>query len=97
MAFTREQLSKFAHLARIEISPEKLDAMQVSSVIDWLDKLQAIDTAGVSPMLTPAEHDLVLREDVVTNGDMRDLILANAPDKSGVKASYFTVPKVIDE
>ena len=97
MAFSKEQLQKFAHLARIEISPEKLESMQVGSVIEWLDKLQAIDTNGVEPMLTPTEHDLPLRDDIVTDGGNRDAILANAPDKSGVKAGYFAVPRAIEE
>jgi len=97
MAFSKEQLLKFAHLARIDISPEKLEAMHIDSVIEWLDKLLAIDTAGVEPMITPVEHDLPLRDDIVTDGNCRDAILANAPDKSGVKAGYFAVPKVIEE
>jgi len=96
MAFSKEQLLKFAHLVRIEIAPEKLDAMRIGSVVDWLDKLLAIDTTGVEPMITPIEHDLPLRDDVVTDGNCWDVILANAPDKSGVKAGYFAVPKVVD-
>ena len=97
MAFSKEQLQKFAHLIRIEVSDEKLEAMQIDSVVEWLDRLQQIDTAGIDPMLSPAEHDLPLRDDIVTDGDMRDLILANSPDDSGISRGYFAVPKVIEE
>jgi len=96
MAFSKQQLQKFADLIRIEISDEKLEQMNIDSVIDWLDKLQKIDTRGVEPLLNPSEHKLPLRADVVTDGNIRNEILANAPDKSGVSRGYFAVPKVMD-
>ncbi len=48
-------------------------------------------------MLNPAEHALPRRGDTVTDGNIRDAVLANAPDKSGVSRGYFAVPKVMDE
>ena len=96
MAFSKQQLHKFANLIKIEISDEKLNKMNIDGVIDWLDKLQKIDTSGVRPMLSPAEHKLPLRDDVVTEPNMRDKILANDPDKTGVSRGYFAVPKVMD-
>ena len=96
MAFSKQQLHKFANLIKIEISDEKLEKMNIDSVVDWLDKLQKIDTTGVKPMLSPAEHKLPLRDDVVTEPNMRDKILANDPDKTGVSRGYFAVPKVMD-
>ena len=96
MAFSKQQLQKFADLIKIEISDEKLEQMNIDSVIDWLDKLQKIDTHGVEPLLNPSEHKLPLRADVVTDGNIRNEILVNAPDKSGVSRGYFAVPKVMD-
>jgi aspartyl-tRNA(Asn)/glutamyl-tRNA(Gln) amidotransferase subunit C len=96
MAFSKQQLHKFSNLIKIEISDEKLEKMNIDSVVEWLDKLQKIDTSGVKPMLSPAEHKLPLREDVVTEPNMRDKILANDPDKAGVSRGYFAVPKVMD-
>ena len=97
MAFSKQQLHKFADLIRIEVSDEKLEQMNIDGVIEWLDKLQQIDTSDVKPMISPAEHDLPLREDVVTEPNMRDKILANDPDTTGVSRGYFAVPKVMDE
>lgn len=97
MAFSKQQLQKFANLIRIEIPDEKLEKMNIDSVIDWLDKLQKIDTTGVEPMLNPAEHKLPRREDIVDDGNIRDAVLANAPDKAGVSRGYFAVPKVMEE
>ena len=96
MAFSKQQLKKFADLIKIDIPDEKLEKMNIDSVVEWLDKLQQIDTAGIKPMLSPAEHKLPLREDIVTEPNMRDKILANAPDKTGVSRGYFAVPKVMD-
>lgn len=96
MAFSKQQLHKFADLIRIEISDEKLEQMNIDGVIEWLDKLQKIDTRGVEPLLNPSEHDLPMRADAVTEPNMREKILANAPDKSGVTRGYFAVPKVMD-
>ena len=96
MAFSKQQLHKFANLIKIEVPDEKLEKMNIDSVIDWLDKLQKIDTTGIKPMLSPAEHKLPLREDIVTEPNMRDKILANAPDKTGISRGYFAVPKVMD-
>jgi len=96
MAFSKQQLKKFADLIKIEISDEKLEQMNIDSVVEWLDKLKQIDTTGVKPMLSPAEHKLPLREDVVSEPNMRDAILANTPDKTGVSRGYFAVPKVMD-
>lgn len=97
MAFSKQQLHKFADLIHIEISDEKLTEMNIDSVIDWLDKLQKINTSGIEPMLNPAEHKLPLRTDTVTDGNMRDFVLANDPDTAGVSRGYFAVPKVMDE
>jgi aspartyl-tRNA(Asn)/glutamyl-tRNA(Gln) amidotransferase subunit C len=96
MAFSKQQLQKFSNLIKIEISDEKLEQMNIDSVVEWLDKLKQIDTTGVKPMLSPAEHKLPLRDDVVSEPNMRDAILANTPDKTGVSRGYFAVPKVMD-
>ena len=96
MAFSKQQLKKFADLIKIDISDEQLDKMNIDSVVEWLDKLQKIDTTGVEPMLSPAEHKLPLRDDIVTEQNMRDAILANTYDKTGVSRGYFSVPKVMD-
>lgn len=97
MPFTKQQLQKFAHLIRIDIPDDRLKAMEIDSIIGWLDKSQKIDTKGVEPMITPAEHPLPLRADIVTDPNMREAVLANAPDKAGAAKGYFAVPKLIEE
>ena len=96
MAFSKQQLHKFANLIHIDIPDEKLEKMNIDSVIEWLDKIQQIDTTGIEPMLNPSEHKLPLRDDIVSEPNMRNEILANAPDKTGISRGYFAVPKVMD-
>lgn len=96
MAFSKQQLRKFADLIHIDISDEKLEKMNIDSVVEWLNKLQQINTNGVEPMLTPCEHNLPLREDVVTEPNLRTQILSNTPDTTGNSRGYFAVPKVMD-
>ena len=60
---------------------------------DIIDKLNELDTTGVEPMSHVFPVNNVFREDVVTNGDDRDEILANAPAK---KDGAFMVPKTVE-
>ena len=93
---SKDQLHKFADLIHIDITDDKLATMNIDSVIDWLDKLQKIDTHGIEPMLNPASHELPRRADVVTDNAPRESILKNTPDAAGVSRGYFSVPKVMD-
>ncbi len=97
MAFSKQQLQKFANLIRLDLNDEQLEQMNLDSIVGWLDKLQQINTDGVTPMLTPADHEFPTREDVVTSPNIRENLLKNAPDTTGNARGYFAVPKVIDE
>ncbi len=97
MSFSKQQLRKFAELVKLGATDEELAAINTNVVFEWVDALRDIDTSGVAPMYSPAAHRLPRRTDTVTDGDMRDAVLANTPDKSGVSRGYFAVPKVMDE
>lgn len=82
-------------LAKLELSEsEKEAAMEdMSRMLDYIDKLNELDTVGVEPMSHVFPVSNVFREDVVTNGDERDQMLANAPDS---KDGAFKVPKTVE-
>ena len=65
----------------------------MGSMLDYIDKLGELDTTGVEPMSHVFPVHNVFREDVVTNGDMREDILKNAP---GEKDGMFIVPKTFE-
>lgn len=82
-------------LAKLELSPEEKEeaGKDMGSMLDYIDKLNELDTDGVEPMSHVFPVSNVFREDVVTNGDSRDLILANAPES---KDGAFKVPKTVE-
>lgn len=65
----------------------------MGSMLDYIDKLGELDTTDVEPMSHVFPVNNVFREDVVTNGDDRDNIIANAPEE---KDGSFVVPKTFD-
>ena len=79
-------------IAKLQLSPEEKEPPKkdMGSMLDYIDKLNELDTTGVEPMSHVFPVDNVFREDVVTNGDDRDEMLANAPKK---KDGTYMVPK----
>ncbi len=82
-------------LAKLELSGEEREQAKkdMGSMLDYIDKLNELDTAGVEPMSHVFPTQNVFREDVVTNGDDRENILANAP---GEKDGMFVVPRTVE-
>ena len=82
-------------LARLELSGQEREQAKkdMGSMLDYIDKLGERDTEGVEPMSHVFPVNNVFREDVVTNGDMREEILKNAPEE---KDGMFVVPRTFD-
>ena len=82
-------------LAKLELSEEEKEQAKkdMGSMLDYIDKLGELDTTGVEPMSHVFPVKNVFREDVVTNGDMREDILKNAP---GEKDGMFVVPRTFE-
>jgi aspartyl-tRNA(Asn)/glutamyl-tRNA(Gln) amidotransferase subunit C len=95
MAFTKEQVTKVADLARLHLSDAEIDAMsrQLTSILDFFDQLQAIDTKGIEPMAHGVAIENVFREDEKHQGLAPDQALANAPKRAG---DFFAVPPILD-
>ena len=82
-------------LAKLELSDEEKEQAKkdMANMLDYIDTLNELDTSGVEPMSHVFPVNNVFREDVVTNGDDREEILANAPE---AKEGAFVVPKTFD-
>ena len=82
-------------LAKLELSDEEKEAAtsEMGRMLDYIDKLNALDTNGVEPMSHVFPVHNVFREDVVTNGDDRDNMLANAPEE---RDGQYQVPKTVE-
>ena len=66
---------------------------ELNAIIGWVEQLGEVNTDGVEPLTAVIDQELRLRDDVVTDGDIRDDILANAPE---AQHGFFAVPKVIE-
>ena len=84
-----------AKLARIAVSDAEVEALvpELNNILGWVEQLQEVDVSGVEPMTAVIPNKLRLRDDVVTDGRIRDAVLANAPV---AEHGFFAVPKVIE-
>jgi aspartyl-tRNA(Asn)/glutamyl-tRNA(Gln) amidotransferase subunit C len=99
MALTRNDVSRIAELARLELTPAEGEAMlaQLNGFFAIVEKMSAVDTSGVEPLYTPlsavSDVSLRLRDDVVTEGDEREANQRSAP---AVEDGLYLVPRVIE-
>jgi aspartyl-tRNA(Asn)/glutamyl-tRNA(Gln) amidotransferase subunit C len=95
MSLDKETIKNIANLARIKVPDDNLDHLtkELSSIMDWVEQLNSVNTDGVEPLASVIDVTLPLREDKITDGDCRNKILANGPE---VEDGYFAVPKVIE-
>ena len=99
MALTQAEVSRIAHLARLELSSADEARMleQLNGFFGIVEQMRAVDTRGVEPLYTPlsAVHAaaLRLRDDAVTEADARE---ANQKSAPAVEGGLFLVPKVIE-
>jgi aspartyl-tRNA(Asn)/glutamyl-tRNA(Gln) amidotransferase subunit C len=82
-------------LAKLELSDEEKEQAKkdMGDMLDYIDKLNELDTTSVEPMSHVFPLNNVFREDVVVNGDDSENILKNAPEE---KDGSFAVPKTVD-
>lgn len=92
---TDETIEYVGILAKLELSPEEKEEAKrdMGRMLDYIDKLNELDTGGIEPMSHVFSMNNVFREDVVTNGDDREDILKNAPEQ---KEGAFKVPRTVE-
>lgn len=95
MSLTLEQVRRVAHLARIEVSDAEAETTlgHLNGIFTLIEEMQAVDTQGVEPMAHAQDLSQRLREDRVTETNLRDAFQAVAPE---TEAGLYLVPKVIE-
>lgn len=95
MSIDTETARRVAHLARIAVPEADLPrlATQLSGILSFMEQLNEVDVTGVEPMTSVTPLRLRRREDVVSDGNMPEAILKNAPD---AREGFFAVPKVVE-
>jgi aspartyl-tRNA(Asn)/glutamyl-tRNA(Gln) amidotransferase subunit C len=86
---------RIARLARIKVTDEEAKALEkeISGILDWVKQLDEVDVGNVEPMTRVIPMTLRKRDDKVTDGEIPEQVLANAPQREG---DFFVVPKVVE-
>ena len=95
MSLDQADIEKLAELARVRIAAEDIDEVtaRMSSILDLVDQMQAVDTEGVEPLANPLDASQRLRADEVTERDRREEFQSLAPE---VEDGLYLVPRVVE-
>ena len=88
-------INKIARLSRLNIPEASKQNLtnDLNNILGFVAQLDKVNTSDVKPLASVTGHKLPLRSDKVTDGNIEDLVLKNAPESS---SGFFVVPKVIE-
>ncbi len=95
MSLDRDEVLKIAHLARLSVSEEETTdyVKDLSNILDLVEQMNTANVDGITPMAHPLNMNQRLRDDQVTETNLVDTLLKNAPT---TEKQLFLVPKVIE-
>jgi len=96
MSITKKDVEYIAQLARLRFKDEELEnfTSRLNEILNYVDKLNELDTENVEPLSHPVEEFNKFRDDELKPSVEREEALKNAPDRTD---EYFKVPKVINK
>ena len=88
-------VEKIARLARIRLAEERKEpiAQDLNRILSWIEELNEVNTDGVEPLASVTGHSLPLRRDEISDGDIAEKVVSNAPEQA---SGFFVVPKVVE-
>jgi aspartyl-tRNA(Asn)/glutamyl-tRNA(Gln) amidotransferase subunit C len=95
MSVDAATVRRIAHLARIAVADEEIEHLQgeLNAILAFVEQLSEVNVANIQPMTSVIPMALKKRPDVVTDGDIADQIVKNAP---ATEDGFFLVPKVVE-
>jgi aspartyl-tRNA(Asn)/glutamyl-tRNA(Gln) amidotransferase subunit C len=95
MKISAEEVERVALLARLKLTAAEQSqlTLQLDAILEYMDKLNRLDTLQIEPFTHASEESFALRADAVTNRPDPEALLANAPDRDG---TFFKVPKILE-
>ena len=95
MPIDKNQVKKIAKLSRISLDDSKLESLSkdLVSILNFVEQLNKLDTNEIKPLTSIIDKSLDARDDTVSDGQIKDQILKNSPEKN---EDFFIVPKVVD-
>jgi aspartyl-tRNA(Asn)/glutamyl-tRNA(Gln) amidotransferase subunit C len=95
MSVDAATVRRIAHLARIAVTDAEVPHLQgeLNAMLAFVEQLSEVNVDGVEPMTSVIPMEMKKRPDVVTDGEIADEVVANAPETQG---HFFLVPKVVE-
>ena len=95
MKIDKNTTLKIAKLTRIKVEDNEIVELsaQLSSILDWVEQLNEVNTDNIEPLSNVSMSKLPFREDIQNNEDKSSDVLSNAPEKL---ENYYVVPKVVE-
>jgi aspartyl-tRNA(Asn)/glutamyl-tRNA(Gln) amidotransferase subunit C len=95
MSVDAATVRRIAHLARIAVKDDEVEHLkgEINDVLAFVAQLSEVDVSGVEPMTSVTPMAMKKRADVVTDGEIADDIVRNAP---AAQDHFFLVPKVVE-
>ena len=95
MSVDAATVRRIAHLARIAVSDDEVSHLEteLNAMLAFVEQLSEVDVAGVEPMTSVTPMQMKKREDRITDGEIADAIVGNAP---ATEDHFFLVPKVVE-
>ena len=86
---------RIAHLARIKVTDDEVPHLrgELNAMLAFVEQLSEVNVDGVEPMTSVTPMDMKKRSDIISDGDIPDAILRNAP---AAEDHFFLVPKVVE-
>jgi len=96
MAVTKKDIEKIAELSMLEFTDSELESYtkEMNKILNYVEKLNELDTKSVKPLSHPIENENVFRDDKLKKSVSQEEALKNAPDRT---TEHFKVPKVISQ
>jgi aspartyl-tRNA(Asn)/glutamyl-tRNA(Gln) amidotransferase subunit C len=95
LSIDADTVRRIAHLARIAVADEEVEHLrgELNAILSFVEQLSQLDVEAVEPVTSVVPMQLKKREDKVTDGEIPDQVLRNAP---AVEDNFFLVPKVVE-
>jgi aspartyl-tRNA(Asn)/glutamyl-tRNA(Gln) amidotransferase subunit C len=95
MSVDADTVRRIAHLARVAVNEEEVGHLrgELNAILAFVERLAEVDVADVAPMTSVMPMAMKMRTDEVTDGNIADAIMANAPARED---HFFVVPKVVE-
>ncbi|NVO13960.1 MAG: Asp-tRNA(Asn)/Glu-tRNA(Gln) amidotransferase subunit GatC [Rhodoplanes sp.] len=95
MSVDAATVRRIAHLARIAVEDDEVERLkgELNAILDFVEQLSEVDVAGIEPMTSVTPMVMKMRQDVVTDGGIPELVVRNAPASQD---NFFLVPKVVE-